>query len=499
MRQPVKRAETYQPSQSSVVAALTTLSRLAVHTSTLRVTSDDVTQYWATQLLQHLLVLCAARQGAFFVAPQRSSSGASGAPSAILEQPEWSLWTSIHLGEDEARAALQVFAPSQDALQYSAASPAAVLWRRSLPPGFLSGSGPDNASFQATSVCSVALLLRWPSTDQHGQEDAPQQALRLLPCLADLVDTILLRILPACAEEEPLTEVFPADLLATIGHELRGPLTTIQGYAETLLRYEPQLALTERQEFLRAISQASAHIGTLVNRFLELAQFETQTHAFFPAPVQMQALAQEAITAAQARGSHRLLLLPATWPAPRAPTEAPHDENGGDALTITGDRRLLRSMLDILLENALAYSAPESLVEVVLVPRVYSASAAWSPLVLTDRPLALILPATFQDQEPVLEMCVRDHGRGIAPEDLSAIFRRFYRVDTRLTREVNGLGLGLTLCQAIVAQHHGMLWVESVLGEGSAFHLLLPRGTVATSDHDRDEIARPPKRKEEDR
>lgn len=499
MRQPVKRAETYPPSQSSVVAALTTLSRLAVHTSTLRVTSSDVTRYWATQLLQHLLVLCAAPQGALFVAPQRSSSGAPGTPSAILEQAEWSFWTSMHLGEDEASAALQAFAPSQDALQCSAASPAAVLWKRSLPPLFPPGREQGHTPTRAFPSTSVTFLFLWPTTDQRGSEATSQEAMHLLPCLADLVDTILLHLLMARADEAPPGEVFPADLLATVGHELRGPLTTIQGYAETLLRYEPQLALTERQEFLRAISQASAHVGTLINRFLELAQFETHTHVFFPAPVQMQALAQEAITAAQARDSHRLLLLPATFSAPRSTLEASHNDACGDALTITGDRRLLRTMLDVLLENALAYSAPESLVEVVLVPQVYSTSAAWPPLALTDRPLALILPAAFQDQEPVLEVCVRDHGRGIAPEDLSAIFRRFYRVDTRLTREVNGLGLGLTLCQAIVAQHHGMLWVESVLGEGSTFHLLLPRGTVATSDHDPGEIARPPKRKEEDR
>ena len=84
-------------------------------------------------------------------------------------------------------------------------------------------------------------------------------------------------------------------------------------------------------------------------------------------------------------------------------------------------------------------------------------------------------PRAVHDQEPLVEIGVRDHGRGIAPEELSAIFQRFYRGDTSLTRETNGLGLGLALCQAIVAQHRGMLWVESALGEGSTFHVVLPR------------------------
>ena len=483
MRQIEKRAAPVG-THPHIVTALTTLARLAARTSTLRFVQQSEVAQWATQLLQHLLALCAAPQGAIFLAPQPLLSGPSGTPPVVQEQAEWSFWTSLHLEEAEARAALNAFAPLQDALQWSAASPASVLWKRSLPLAFPPGREQGHTPIRAFPSTSVAFLFLWPTTDQRGSEATSQEAMHLLPCLADLADTILLHLLMARTEAAPPGEVFPADLLATVGHELRGPLTTIQGYAETLLRYEPQLALTERQEFLRAISQASAHVGTLVNRFLELAQLETHTHPFFPAPVQMQALAQEAITAAQARGSHRLLLLPAKLSEPRTPTEAPHDEHGGDALTITGDRRLLRTMLDVLLENALAYSAPESLVEVVLVPQTFSTSAAWSPLAVADQPLALILPAAFQDQEPVLEVCVRDHGRGIAPEELSAIFRRFYRVDTRLTREVNGLGLGLTLCQAIVARHQGMLWVESVLGEGSTFHLLLPRGTTATSDHD---------------
>jgi signal transduction histidine kinase len=74
----------------------------------------------------------------------------------------------------------------------------------------------------------------------------------------------------------------------------------------------------------------------------------------------------------------------------------------------------------------------------------------------------------------MMEMCVRDHGIGIPPEQLERIFENFHRLDTRLTREVNGLGLGLAICKRIVELHGGTIWAESQVGMGSTFHVLLP-------------------------
>jgi signal transduction histidine kinase len=280
----------------------------------------------------------------------------------------------------------------------------------------------------------------------------------------------------ALHEDVPSAEVFPTELLATMGHEFRGPLTTIQGYATTLLRHDQHLTPEERQEFLRAISEASAHLGKLVERFLELAQFETHAHAFLPAPVNLLALAQESITAVQQSRSRHLLLVPSL--GTRDGSEGDENVEGPrHAFTLSGDRRLLRMMLDLLLENAVAYSAPESLVEVsVEAMDAASARALLQTPSSSDQHVALILPAAFQEQESLFAIRVRDYGIGIEPEHLALIFRRFYRVDTSLTREVNGLGLGLALCKAIVAFHRGMLWVESAVGEGSTFALVLPCG-----------------------
>lgn len=74
----------------------------------------------------------------------------------------------------------------------------------------------------------------------------------------------------------------------------------------------------------------------------------------------------------------------------------------------------------------------------------------------------LIVSASFQPQEPLLVSQVRDHGIGIESAHLALIFHRFYRVDTELTRETNGLGLGLALCREIVARHGRMLWSDQV-------------------------------------
>ena len=75
-----------------------------------------------------------------------------------------------------------------------------------------------------------------------------------------------------------------------------------------------------------------------------------------------------------------------------------------------------------------------------------------------------------------VEISIRDEGPGIAAEHIGRVFDPFYRVDTRLAREVNGLGIGLAICKRIVELHGGAIWVESKPGAGSTFHVRLPRG-----------------------
>ena len=271
-------------------------------------------------------------------------------------------------------------------------------------------------------------------------------------------------------------EILPAEVLATLGHEFRGPLTTILGYTSTLLHHDQQLLPEERQDFLRAIHEAGRHLEKLVARFLDLADLEGETTALTPGPVDLFALAQEAITAGGTRQSHPLLLVPDFLERQPALHGEQQTEATREALVMVGDRRLLRTMLDVLLENAVAYSPPACPIEVHISPTDSTRLAAL-PGSHAGMYVALPFPAPAASHDSLLEIQVRDHGMGIAPEHLGQIFQRFYRGDSSLTREVNGLGLGLTLCKAIVAKHRGMLWVESTPGEGSSFHVVLPRGS----------------------
>src|SRR5205809_5483766 len=87
------------------------------------------------------------------------------------------------------------------------------------------------------------------------------------------------------------TEVFKAELLATVGHELRGPLTAIKGYAATLLRHERCISRQERHQFLVAIVAASDRLELLVERFLELSRLETDAIRIERFPVDVARLA----------------------------------------------------------------------------------------------------------------------------------------------------------------------------------------------------------------
>lgn len=245
-------------------------------------------------------------------------------------------------------------------------------------------------------------------------------------------------------------ELLRAELLATVSHELRSPLTSIRGYTTTLLKHERHISREERRVFLTAINDASQRLEVLIDRLLEMSQLEMGTLEIKRSLVNLVYLVREAITALEQRLEVQLEQQVANKEKAYTLRFIYDDEQTAiDTSLVLADRRRLREALDHLLENAIIYSPQGGVIEV-----------------------GIHSPSTHTQQ--MIELWIRDQGIGIPSEHLERVFERFHRVDTRLTREVNGLGLGLAISKHIVELHQGTIWVESDLGKGSTFHILLP-------------------------
>lgn len=261
-----------------------------------------------------------------------------------------------------------------------------------------------------------------------------------------------------------------AELLSTVSHELRSPLASIKGYAGTLLRHEQHISRKERHDFLLAINQASDRMERIINRLLELSELEMGKIQLLPTPTNLAHLAQEAIIAK-------------TYAAPSYSLHNDQqillrigdntEEPDLDTFVASVDHQRIREVIDHLLENALLYSPGNETIEVLIRSTTIN-TANNSQYLLTNAALA---DKMARQEQTMVEVQVRDAGIGIPQEHLERVFNRFHRVDTSLTRTVNGLGLGLAICKYIITLHHGLIWAESLPGTGSTFHVCLPVDT----------------------
>jgi heavy metal sensor kinase len=219
---------------------------------------------------------------------------------------------------------------------------------------------------------------------------------------------------------------------ADASHELRTPVAIIRTTAE-VTRKKPR---TEKEytEALDRILAESERTTELIEDLMMLARADVNAQKMFLEPVELAALAQAACVEAK----------------PLAEAAAVQLRTGSmPACTVCGDDRALQRLLLILLDNAIKYSRPGGEVH-----------------------LSLGISRRNHQQVAVFE--VRDNGIGVSAEDLPHIFERFYRASKDRSRKVAGVGLGLSIAEWIARQHHGSIEVESQLGVGSVFRVLLP-------------------------
>ena len=461
-----------------VIQAMSDLARLAQHASSV---DAGAPERFAGLLLERLLTLCAAQCGALFLTPDgRPLPEQKRLPAPFYKEGLRTV-ALRDMSEESAHALLAVASDGEAFVRDTAAATCWLAYRfpltHAFSPHLQAGFSPAEMPVgPAEHSDQVVLLLGWTGLQIEQRVAMVEKARGLLAPLADSVETFMQHVLLAervreletAGAQETLREMefLKAELLATVSHELRSPLASIKGYASTLLRQGRHISPDERQEFLLAIAEASNRLEIGINRLLEMLALETGVVHIERAPTNVAHLAREAMTAveqrvaAQPQNMFSFNLRLVNVPGTSEPAE----------YVIMADQRRLREVLDHLLENALNFSPQGGAIDVIVrfVP-LQANQVGEAPATDTTRE-----QADVRDPVRVLEICVCDNGLGIPPEHLDRIFERFHQVDNGLTREVSGLGLGLSICKRIIELHQGSIWAESCSAGGSAFHLLLP-------------------------
>ena len=217
-----------------------------------------------------------------------------------------------------------------------------------------------------------------------------------------------------------------SEFLGNVSHELRTPLFSTQGLIETLLHGAVDDKKVNR-DFLKKALNNIERLNSLLEELIDISRIESgemklRLRYFDIVPTLIVTVAE-----LQTYAEQREVFLKLEGPADKA-------------IEVYGDKERLRQVLVNLIENAIKYSGPEDTVTV-----------------------------KFIDAKENLKICVEDTGIGIAPQHLTRIFERFYRVDKDRSRDVGGSGLGLAIVKHIIEAHNQTIHVESEVGVGSKF------------------------------
>ena len=222
------------------------------------------------------------------------------------------------------------------------------------------------------------------------------------------------------------------DFVANVSHELRTPVTSVKGFAETLL----DGALNDRataERFLKIIVRQATQLESIIRDLLDLSRLEQKSaQTIERQSAAVAGILKNALELCQARAAERKVSFSLRC------------EEGLNAVVHAG---LIEQAVVNLVDNAIKYGTTAE----------------------SDR-----VEVSACREGPWVKIVVRDYGAGIDRKHLDRLFERFYRVDQGRSREMGGTGLGLAIVKHIVLVHNGTVGVESALGKGTAFTVRLP-------------------------
>ena len=232
------------------------------------------------------------------------------------------------------------------------------------------------------------------------------------------------------AGERDQLETMKDEFVLTASHELRSPLTSVQGFAELLMLERDRLSL-KQADTVEIILNNTRHLVRLLNDLLDLARSDAGRLTIKPAPTDVASLVEDPVRTmlSQTEAKNQTLTQQI---APALPQ-------------VNVDRDRIRQVLVNLLTNAHEYC-----------------------------PEGAAIHATATGDGAGVQLSVSDDGPGMAPDQLEHIFERFTRGDAGLTQHVGGTGLGLAISKSLVELHGGRIIAESAPGQGSTFRVWLP-------------------------
>lgn len=226
-------------------------------------------------------------------------------------------------------------------------------------------------------------------------------------------------------------------ILLNVSHELRTPLTEMYGYLELMSLHDGRLDNETQRAFLRHAIGGCEELQRLVTTMLDTVRADTQ-----PKILRLQNISA-------ARTVKEVLDLF----SPRTLCNYQLEVNIPETLMVRADQQYLRQILRNLLANAFKYTPPQTLITVNATLIEENTSPA-----------------------PMVRICVKDSGPGIAPEDIPLLFEKFRRLKHDLSSAIRGSGLGLYICKQLVEAMGGRIWAESsgIAGQGCQFYFTLP-------------------------
>jgi len=218
-----------------------------------------------------------------------------------------------------------------------------------------------------------------------------------------------------------------SEFVSTVSHDLRSPLTAVLGYVELIERAGPVNDL--QKEFVRRVQGSVHNITHLVDDLVNLGRVEAGMDG------RNENLQLDQVIRYSTDGIKKQIADKGLKVALELPANLP---------PVTGHPVQVRQMVDHLLENAVRYTRPGGAINI----------------------------STCVEEDQII-LRVQDTGIGIAAQDLPYVFDKFYRA-SNASAEASGTGLGLAIVRSVVENHHGRVWVDSVLGKGSLFSVVLP-------------------------